>query len=344
MISTPVYVTREMVKEAPDFKETARNNNRVDQAIMSSATTVDGCLHRRFYPEFTTRRWDWPNTSYSPAWELELGDNEIISINTLTAGGVVIPSTDYFLRRGDDKDEPPYNRIQINLATASAFQAGDSWQRSIVVEGLYGYSDNQAPAGATAQAINGSVTSLNVTNSGILGVGSILKIDTERLLVTGKRSLDTAQNLQVSLTANQNNETVAVQDGTAFFVDEVILIDGERMKIYDIAGNNLFVKRAWDGTTLAVHTAPTADIFAPRTLTVVRAFVGSTAASHNSGVSITSHVPHPLATEFNLALALNNIRTGIAGYAPDMFDNKALNAIADKAYTTLGRMMRSGAI
>jgi len=344
MITAPVYVTREMVKEAPDFKETARNNSRVDQAIMSSATTVDGCLHRRFYPEFATRRWDWPNTSYSPAWELELGDNEIVSITTLTAGGVVIPSTDYFLKRGDNKAEPPYNRIEINLATASAFMAGSSWQESIVIEGIWGYSDNQRPGGTTAQAINGSVTTLNVTDSGIVGVGSLLKIDTERLLVIGKRSLDTAQNLQTSLTASQNNETVAVQDGTAFFVDEVILIDGERMKIHDIAGNNLFVKRAWDGTTLAAHTAPTADIFAPRTLMVVRAFVGSTAASHNSGVSITSHVPHPLATEFNFALALNNIRTGIAGYTPDMFGNKALDAIAEKAYTTLGRKLRSGAI
>jgi hypothetical protein len=77
---------------------------------------------------------------------------------------------------------------------------------------------------------------------------------------------------------------------------------------------------------------------------VTRALVGSTAASHNSGVSITSHVPHPLATEFNFALALNNIRTGIAGYTPDMFGNKALDAIADRAYTTLGRKLRSGAI
>lgn len=344
MISTPVYVTREMVKEAPDFKETARNNPRVDQAIMSSAVTVDGCLHRRFYPEFATRKWDWPNASLSPSWELELGDNDLISITTLTAGGTVIPAGNYKLLRGDNKAEPPYNRIQIDLSTASAFAAGPTWQESIVIEGLWGYSDNQAPAGATAQSINGSVTSLNVTNSAILGVGSLIKIDTERLLVTDKRSLDTAQNLQVSLTANQNNQTVAVQDGTTFFVGEVILIDAERMKIYDIAGNNLFVIRAWDGTALAAHTAPTADIFAPRTLTVTRAFVGSTAASHNNAVSITQHVPHPLATEFNFALALNNIRTGIAGYTPDMFDNKALNAIADRAYTVLGRKLRSGAI
>lgn len=344
MITAPVYVTREMVKEAPDFKETARNNPRVDQAIMSSAVDIDGSLHRRFYPEYATRKWDWPNSSLSPSWELELGDNDLISATTITAGGIVIPSGNYKLLRGDNKAEPPYNRIQIDLSTPSAFSAGPTWQESIIIEGLWGYSDNQAPAGATAQSINGSVTSLNVINSAIVGVGSLLRIDNERLLVSEKRSLDTTQNLQISMTASQSNQTVAVQDGTTFFVGEVILIDAERMKIFDIAGNNLFVIRAWDGTTLAAHTAPTADIYAPRTLTVTRAFVGSTAASHNNGVSITQHVPHALATEFNFALALNNIRTGITGYAPDMFDNKALNSIAARAYTVLGRKLRSGAI
>jgi len=344
VISTPVYTTREAVKESMDWKETARNNALVDRAVQSAARDIEGALHRRFYPELTTRRWDWPNYSLSPSWVLELDDNELISIDTLTAGGVVIPSTNYKLRREDNKAEPPYTRVEIDLSTASSFAAGPTFQESVEILGWYGFDDKNAPAGATAGAINGSVTTLNVSDSGIIGVGSLLRIDNERMLVSGKRMLDTAQNLQGNLTAFQNNEVVPVQDGTAFFMDEIILIDAERMKIVDIAGNNLIVKRGWDGSTLAAHTTGTADIFAPRALTIVRAFVGTSAASHNSAVSITQHVPPGLISEYANALAMNDLRASISGYTPDMFDSKALRTKREAAYTAYGRKARSGAV
>lgn len=343
MIMRPVYTTREKVKTAMDWKETSRNNTRVDDALQSSATDIEGCLHRRFYPEIATRKWDWPNYSLSPAWALELGDNDLISITTLTAGGIVIPSTDYKLKRDDNKDEPPYTRVEIDLSSASAFSSGATFQDSIVILGLWGHSDKSAPAGATAQAINGSVTNLSVTDSSIVGVGSLIRIDNERLLVSNKRMLDTTQNLQGNLTANKANEVVPVQDGTAFFPGETILIDAERMRIEDVAGNNLIVTRQWDGSTLAAH-AVTADIFAPRALTVVRGFLGTTAAAHNNAVSITQHVPPPLISEYSLALTINDLRSTIAGYTPDMFDSKALAAKKDAAYTAYGRKARSGAI
>lgn len=344
MISRPVYTTRDKVKAAMDWKESSRNNSRVDDALQSSAVDIDGCMHRRFYPEIATRKWDWPNFNLSPSWILELGDNDLISIDTLTAGGVIIPSTDYKLRRDDNKDEAPYTRVEIDLSTASAFSSGPTFQQSIEILGLWGHSDKSAPAGTTGQSINGSVTSLNVTNSAILGVGSTLRIDNERLLVADRRMLDTAQNLQGNLTASKANEVVPVQDGTTFFVGETILIDAERMRIEDIAGNNLIVTRQWDGSTLATHATGTADIFAPRTLTVVRGFLGSTAASHNIGVSITQHVPPALISEYSLALTINDLRSSIAGYTPDMFDAKALARKQEAAYTAYGRKARSGAI
>jgi hypothetical protein len=48
------------------------------------------------------------------------------------------------------------------------------------------------------------------------------------------------------------------------------------MLIDDIAGNTLIVKRGWDGTVLAAHTTG-ATIYAPRTLTVTRGALGTTA-------------------------------------------------------------------
>jgi len=343
-ISTPVYATREAVREAVDFKDALFSNARIDRALEASARTVEGDLKRRFYPEVATRKFDWPNYSLSATWELDLGDNEVIEVVSLTAGGNTIPVADIKLRRGDDKSEPPYNRIEIDLSTSSAFSSGSTFQQAIEVEALYGYQNTTTPAGATAQLINGSVTSLQVTDSGSVGVGAIMKIDNERILVTNKSMLDTTQNLQTSLDARQNSESVVVQNGAAFFVDEIILIDAERMKIVDIAGNTLIVKRAWDGTTLAAHTAPTADIYAPRTLTIVRAFLGTTAASHSSATAIVCQSFPGLVTEYSLALALADTRLGSASYVPETFDNKALRDLCEKAYSAYGRKLRTGAI
>src|SRR5947207_15646815 len=99
-------------------------------------------------------------------------------------------------------------------------------------------------------------------------VGSIVLIGNARMLLTTGLMSDTAQNLQNALTATNNAKTVTVTDGTAFAIEETILIDSERMRIDDIAGNNLTVTRAVDCTALAVHNASTADIFALRTFTV----------------------------------------------------------------------------
>src|SRR5690606_22447868 len=57
----PWYTTRETVKAALDYKETARNDAQVDRAIESASRAVEGLLHRRFYPETATRYFDWPN-------------------------------------------------------------------------------------------------------------------------------------------------------------------------------------------------------------------------------------------------------------------------------------------
>src|SRR6201988_4413761 len=110
------YCTREEVRLALDSKMTAYNDSRVDMAIAAGAQGVEGLLHRRYYPEITTRSRDWPNYDYSQTWRLYLGINEIISLTTLTSGGVVIPSANYILRRLDDLVEPPYTVLEINLS------------------------------------------------------------------------------------------------------------------------------------------------------------------------------------------------------------------------------------
>src|SRR5690606_34488219 len=117
----------------------------------------------------------------------------------------------------------------------------------------------------------------------------LIKLGTEHMVVTGRSMLDTGQNIGADLDASNSAVTVAVTDGTAFSAGETLLIGSERMLIVDVAGNNLIVKRAWDGSVLAAHTSG-ADIYASRTLTVERGALGTTAATHLDNAAVSRHV------------------------------------------------------
>lgn len=307
------YITRESVKAALDIKETARSNGRIDECIEQASRTVEGILHRRFYPELDTRYFDWPNRQYARPWRLWLDANEVISATELVAGGVTIPPSDYFLRRADGLEEPPYDHIEIDLSSNAAFSSGETSQRAIALTATFGYDARSAGAGALAEALDDSEVGVDVTD-GSVGVGAILLVGSERMIVTGKSMLDTGQDTAASLAAQKNVETVAVASGAALNVGEIILIDAEKMLIVEIAGNNLIVKRAWDGSTLAAHESG-ADVYAPRTLTVERGALGTTAAAHNTAAAITRHiVPGPVA-EFTMELTLTALGLGQAGYS-----------------------------
>jgi hypothetical protein len=348
----PWYASREDVKSSLDFKETARNNALVDRALKAATGTVESTLKRVFYPTQTTRYKDWPNSQHTAPWIVRLDRDELISLDILVAGGVTIAPSDYFLEPVNSG--PPYTRIEINLASSASLSSGDTWQRAIAMTGLFGYRNDEVPAGALDGAIGStSATSIAVTDSSLVGVGNLIRVDNERLVVTGKAMRDTTQNLQVSLTANKNNETVVVSDGTKFHVGEVILIDSERMLIDDLAGNSLTVKRAWDGTTLAAHTAPTADIYAPRLLTVVRAALGTTAATHSDATAVVKHTPPGLVQELCVAEAVVYLKYGAAGWASTVTQQdskrekvpvRGIEQIRTEAIAAHGRKMRHRAV
>jgi hypothetical protein len=75
------------------------------------------------------------------------------------------------------------------------------------------------------------------------------------------------------------------------------------MLVVEIAGNNLIVKRAWDGSTIAAHNSGV-DVYAPRRLTVRRGVLGTTAAAHNSGLAVTKHRIPDLVRQLCVAEAL----------------------------------------
>lgn len=348
---------------ALDYKETSRSHGQVDRALESASDDVEGLTHRRFYPQVATRKADWPDLNGSRPWRLWLGTNELISVTTLTSGGVVIAPGDYLLRRSDDLDEPPYTHIEINLDSNAAFGGGSTTQQDISVAGVFGYTAAERPAGALDGLIDSSQTSVNVTDAAAIGVGHVIRVEDERMLVADRLMVDTGQNLAGDLGALASGTTVPVTDGTGYNVDEVILIGAERMLIIDIAGNNLVVKRGWDGSVLAAHTTG-ADIYAPRRLVVERGALGTTAASHGDGAAIARHTPPGLIRDLCVAEALAQMLQEPAGYArgggvqdnsrngistSNIRSSKAqigigIDATRDRAYTAFGRKARIGAV
>lgn len=347
MTTTPFYATREEIKAELDVRETARSNARIDRALADATDAVHGLCHRRFYPEQDTRSWDWPNAQTAPSWRLWLDDNEVISVTSLTSGGTAIGAADYFLE--PNRTGPPYNRIEIDLDSNAAFGGGDTHQRDITVSGLFGYRNDETTLGVTVEALDTSETGVDVdgATSAAVGVGNLLRINAERVIVTGRSQLDTGQNLGANLGAANNDVGVSVADGTAYAADEVILIDSEKMRIDDIAGNTLTVTRAWDGSSLAAHTAG-ADIYAPRTLTVARAGLGTTAATHTTSATVYRWDPPGPVRQLSVAEAITDLLQGRAGYARTAgsaesereMSGLAIKELRDRVYTSHGRHAR----
>ncbi|WP_033307338.1 hypothetical protein RFN58_06825 [Streptomyces iakyrus] len=346
----PTYATREDVMRALDVKPTARSARQIDRALQSASRDIDALCHRRFYPELTTRSFDWPGSQYRPSWRLWLDDQELISLTSITSGGTAISTADVVLY---PLSGAPYNRVETNLGSSAAWGGGDTHQADITITGLFGYRLDETTVGALAAAV-ASTTATTVTVNGAasaeLGVGSVLRIGTERMLVTNRTMTATGQNLGADLAAQKNSVTVTVADGTTFAVDETILIDSERMLIVDIAGNTLTVERAWDGTVLAAHTAGV-DIYAPRALTVARGALGTTAATHADAAAVVRWDPPGLVRDLTIAEAENRLTNEQAGYArtrrtgENRSNDQALTArdlpaLREQVYNAHGRKAR----
>jgi hypothetical protein len=345
------YASVESLAVATDTKYTARMDSQLKNALEAGANTLEAQLHRRFAPWSGTRYFDYPTRDFSPSWKLPLGMNELISASTVVAAGTTIASTDYFLRRYDDLDEPPYGRIEIDLASSAAFAAGSTTQRQVAITGIWGFQLNDVAAGTiTANVSSTTATTIAVSNSAAVGVGNALLIDSERLIVTAKAMVDTAQNTSV-LSASEADVSITSITAGSINVGETLLIDSERMLVVDVAGTTLTVKRKWDGSALTAHLV-NADIYAPRTVTVTRGALGTTAATHTSATAVYRHDAPALIQELNIAEALTTMGQRLAGYAREVgsgentreSSGRGLKQIREDAYTTFGRKARKAAV
>lgn len=357
-MATAWFCTREDVTGALDVKLTARSYRQVDRAIESGARAVEGLTHRTFRPALATRSFPWPNPAYQTPWRLWLDADEVISVTTLVAGGVTIPAADFFLEPANSG--PPYTAIEIDLAGPSAFAAGSTQQRAVEVTGLFGFRNDEEQVGDLTSNLDADVTdSASATwLTPFIGVGDVLRIDSERVIVTEKTMVDSTQNLGNTLTAQANNVTVQVANGAAFAVGEVLGIDSERMLVVDKAGNNLTVKRAWDGTVLAAHSSGV-DVFTSTGIELARAQLGTTLAAHVTGADIYRHLVPGLVRELNIAEAINTIQQEASGYSRRAgigeergggrfgrieATGRGLELIREDAYASFGRKARARAV
>lgn len=335
------YCTREDVKRALDIKTSAYANDRVDRAVQAASEDVEAQLRRRFYPKDSTQTFDWLDHQYSLVWRLWLDQRELcMNATAVVTNGIDITTKVMF--RPDFG--PPYDRIEIDTSTSAAFTAGNTYQRAVSVTGTFGYLYKTASAGTLAASVNGTTdTTVTLSDSSQVGVGSLLIVESERMLITGLNLASTTATLTGNPTSSASNTTIGVSDGTLIHQGEVITVDSERMLVVDIAGNNLIVERAYDGSVLAAHTASTV-VYAPRLATVTRAALGTTKAAHSSAVAVSVFVYPTLVRQLTIAEAVTNLIQERSGYARSIGTEtvletigKGLTDLRKRAFTAHGR-------
>lgn len=349
------YCTREMVMSALDIKFTARASAAVDRAIESAAENIEGHLNRKFFPTYGTRKFDWPNFQRAYPWKLYLEEDEMAdtvqTVPVVTSGGNVIPANQIFW--GPWNNSPPFTFLELDRSSSATFGQGTTPQRDILITGAFGYWIQVNPAGILAAAMSDTTgTVATVSDGALVGVGDMLIVDSERMLVQDKRPVTTGMTQQGSGvgTAQKSDVSLLVTDGTKFDYNEIIILDSERMFIVDITGNLLTVKRAWDGSVLATHTGST--IYALRQLTVKRGAFGTTAATHLINAACSVNRPPSIVRDLSIAEATVQGDMELGSYAGTQGEGESSRSslgegLAEKweeATTAYGRQVRIASI
>jgi hypothetical protein len=342
------YASREDVMSALDVAESARSVAQIDRLIEAASRSVEAQCHRKFYPTVATRYLDWPTDQLGTSYRLYLdGDHELISITTLTSNAVAL--TSYFLE--PQGSGPPYTRIELDRASSDAF-GGSTAQRAVTISGVFGACADLTLIGSLAEALDASETSVDATAMSV-GIGDHIKIDSEYMQVTGRSLLTTGATLTAALAASPNaaGSTFALSGTWSISPGEVLTIDGERMLVTAATATTVTVERAWSGSVLASH-ALGATVYAPRSLTVHRGQLGTTAATHADTTAVYRHTPPPLVRDLTVAEALVGLAREQSGYArtvgADGADRAAsgrdLDDLRERVYWAHGRTMRKGAV
>jgi hypothetical protein len=289
------YTTREKFKRAADVRGSDLDA-QIDRLIAAASRHIERVTRTWFVPRTAAEPYNWPQINPGTTWELWVRDY-LLSVSAITdedgSGTITVANTNLEPQHG-----PPYTRVEIDYSSADTFDAGDTEQQTITVTGDWGYSNDTESAGTVVSGLaSGTTATTFVTDSSdLIGVGDSLLIESERVFVTGKTTVDLAVNTHGTtgaLTASKTdtNVTLAAAPATALRVGEILRINSEDMRITAInSTSDVNVERAYDGTILAAHSTGD-DVYAYRTLTIERGINGSTAATHANATAVSRYVP-----------------------------------------------------
>lgn len=345
-ITEVAYCTREDVQRALNLADVPRLNQTVDRSVQSGARALEGALHRRFYPETKTVLFDQPHDGIN----LWLYQYELASAPAAvtTAGAAMYETEDYFLR---PRSGPPYAWIEAAYNAVQFWQSQSTPQNAVSITGDFGYPTNAVAVSTLGAGITSGSSTLTLTDSSRAGTGSLILIDSERMIVSDRTMSTTGVTITADVASSKSTVSLTVSNGALINPGEMILIDSERMQVEYVTGNTVTVDRAVNASALALHTAG-ATIYAPRTATVLRGQLGTTASSHSSSSTIGRLEAPSLIRDYNLALAIVSTQQALGAYTKQLGSGTTardsagttLAAIADQAYTRYGRKARGRAV
>lgn len=298
MATLPAYVSAEACAAAFDVKASAYLLPRLTRLAQVASRTIDRACNRQFYPRTGTLTWRPRARSGPTLWfpDDALAVTAVDFDDSAVTGYVLEPR----------QSGPPYWYMDLTDATGGGAAV-------VTLTGRFGFSETVAAAGTLASSPDSDDTTVDVSDSSLVGTGDLLLMDSEQVCVTGRSLLTTGTTLSGNPTSSNSDTTIGVASGPAVHAGETVTVDSERMLVLDVAGNNLLVRRAVEGSVLAAHTSST-TVYAHRRLTVERAAVGTTAASHTSSTACYRNTPPALVTEWALAMVQTLFGQETAGW------------------------------
>lgn len=260
------------------------------QQLRGASVAFETDTRRAYIPYTQTKAWRWPQDFPGWTWRLWVEEDLIAATEVLTRAGSDTPVaiTHYFLE--PQQLGPPYNRIEVDLASQDVFQSGNTPQRSAVVTGRWGYYERLGAAGSLVSglAADPAATTCVVSNSAPCETLTMLLADDEQMQIEARANIDTTATITADVDAKAQTVTIPLSNGALVFQGEIIAIDSEQMFVSFIVGNNATVERAYNGTVLAAHVM-NAHVYAPRGLILSRGANGTTPAVHADAIALQKY-------------------------------------------------------
>lgn len=286
-----------------------------ESALMSKIAAASQAIEQtigQFIPTVETRYF--AGTGKYPQ---ELWVPPLLAVTSITLPelSITLTTADYILKPdGRHWKNGPYSWIVINDDSTQLFYWSCE-QDDTVIAGKWGLYDNPVDLGINITSANTTDTSLTVTDGSKCGPGMVLLVESEQMAVTGTGAATTTT-ATLNGAIDDGQEEIVLSNGALVNVDEILKVDFEQMKVYDISGNTVLVQRGWANSKRASHLTGV-TVYAYRTYTVTRGANGTTAAAHAAKAAYQYRPPEDVnyLCRQMAGLMIKKMQTGYVGRA-----------------------------